>query len=88
MLLRRFILAATLAGAAFALLMEPATAQMPMPAMKFGAGPKQKTPDELAKEKAIDDAYRAANKKIPDKTVANDPWGNVRSIPSTGNGKQ
>jgi len=83
-MVRKFILA----GAAVALLMGPAAAQMPMPGMKFDNAPKQLTPEERARRKAIDDAYQAANRKIPDKSVAIDPWGNVRSLPSTGNGKQ
>jgi hypothetical protein len=87
MLLRRFILAGALAGAATGLLVGPAAAQMPMPGMKLNNAPKVKTPDELARERAVDEAYKAATKKIPDK-VANDPWGNVRSAPSTGTGKQ
>jgi hypothetical protein len=87
MLLRKFILAAALAGAACALLMGPAAAQMPMPGMKLNNAPKVKTPEELARDKAVDEAYKAANKKIPDK-VANDPWGNIRSAPTTANGKQ
>jgi hypothetical protein len=87
MLLRKFILAGAMAGAALALLMAPAAAQMPMPGMKLNNAPKVKTPEELARDKAVDEAYKAANKKIPDK-VANDPWGNIRSAPSTGTGKQ
>jgi hypothetical protein len=88
MLLRKFILAGMLAGAAVGFLMGPAAAQMPMPGMKMNNAPKVKTPDELAKERAIDEAYKAANKKIPDK-VANDPWGNIRSAPTTtGSGQQ
>ena len=86
-MVRKFILAGVLGGAAVALLIGPAAAQMPMPGMKFGSGPRVLTPEEQAKQKAIDDAYQAANKKIPEKSVASDPWGNVRPNPSTGNGK-
>ena len=86
-MVRSFLLAGVLAGAAVTPLIGPAAAQMPMPGMKFGNGPKVLTPEEQAKQKAIDDAYQAANKKIPEKNAANDPWGNVRPNPSTGNGK-
>ena len=78
-MLRKLILA----GAVIALVTGPAAAQMPMPGMSLHNGPKQLTPEELAKQKAIDDAYKAASKKIPQKEVANDPWGNVRPLPPT-----
>jgi hypothetical protein len=77
-----------LAGAAVALLTGYAAAQMPMPKMSFGNGPKQLSPEERAKQKAIDDAYREAQKKIPNKQVANDPWGSVRPNPSTVKGNR
>ena len=69
-----------LAGAIVALLAAPAAAQMPM-GMNFKNEPKKLTPEELAKRKALDDAYNAATKKIPDKQ-ANDPWASVRPNPS------
>jgi hypothetical protein len=78
-MLRKLILA----GSVIALVTGPAAAQMPMPSMSLHNGPKQLTPEEQAKQKAIDDAYKAATQKIPDKQVANDPWGNVRSLPPT-----
>ncbi len=71
-----------LAGAIIALLTGAASAQMPMPGMTLGNGPKQLTPEERAKQKAIDDAYKAATKKIPEKKTPDDPWGNVRPNPS------
>jgi hypothetical protein len=37
------------------------------------------TPEQLERQKAIDNAYRAATKKIPDKKRAVDPWGDLRS---------
>jgi hypothetical protein len=37
---------------------------------------------ELQQQKKLDDAYRAASKKIPDQK-ANDPWAEVRPSPST-----
>jgi hypothetical protein len=77
-----------LAGAALALLTGYAAAQMPMPGMSFKNAPKQLTPEERAKQKAIDDAYREATKKIPDKQVADDPWGGVRPNPSAATSKR
>lgn len=82
-MLRKLILA----GAVIALVTGPAAAQMPMPSMSLHNEPKPLTPEEQAKQKALDDAYKAATKKIPDKQVADDPWGNVRSVPSTAKSK-
>jgi hypothetical protein len=79
-MLRRFALAGALTAAAIAVLTAPAAAQLPM-GMNFKNEPKQMTPEERARRKAIDDAYNAANKKIPDKQ-ANDPWASVRPNPS------
>jgi hypothetical protein len=70
-----------LAGAFAVLLTGVAEAQMPMPGISLGNGPKQLTPDEQAKQKAIDEAYRAASKKIPDKNAPDDPWASVRPNP-------
>jgi hypothetical protein len=75
-MLRKFALAA----ATVAVLTVPAAAQLPM-GMNFKNEPKHLTPEELAKRKALDDAYNAATKKIPDKQV-NDPWASVRPNPS------
>jgi hypothetical protein len=78
-MLRKFILA----GAATALLTGAASAQMPMPSISLGEDKPPPTEEQLAKQKALDDAYKAATKKIPNKTVADDPWGSVRPNPST-----
>ena len=75
-MLRKFLWA----GAIVVVLTAPAAAQLPM-GMNFKNGPKQMTPEERARQKAVDDAYNAANKKIPDKQ-ANDPWASVRRNPS------
>jgi hypothetical protein len=40
------------------------------------------TPDEIARQQKIDEAYKSATKKIPDQQV-NDPWATVRA-PSAG----
>jgi hypothetical protein len=76
-MLRKFLLA----GAIIAVLTAPAAAQFPMPGVTLKDQPKTETPEERARRKAIDDAYNAANKKIPDKQVA-DPWASVRPNPS------
>jgi len=36
------------------------------------------TPQEKEKQKALDEAYRSAIGKIPDKQKPADPWGNIR----------
>jgi hypothetical protein len=72
-----------LAGAALALLTGAASAQMPMPGISLGRDKPQQTEQEIAKQKAIDDAYKSATKKIPDKKSADDPWATVRPNPST-----
>jgi hypothetical protein len=79
MLLRRLILA----GMAAALLTVPAVAQMPSPSFPLNKGPKELTPAERAKQKAIDDAYRAALPKIQEKKGPTDPWAGVRPDPAS-----
>ena len=39
---------------------------------------RQLTPEEKEKQKALDNAYRSAIGKIPDKQKPADPWGNIR----------
>jgi len=47
------------------------------------------TQEEINKQKASDDAYKAAMKKIPDKASTTDPWGNIRpGAPTTAKNKQ
>ncbi len=73
----RFVYAAGLAAAAAVLLVHPASAQtlgMGIPLNQDQA----KSPEQIEKQKQIDDAYKATLKKIPD-AKANDPWGNMRS---------
>ncbi|HYV71841.1 MAG TPA: hypothetical protein VE970_17250 [Pseudolabrys sp.] len=43
--------------------------------------------EEKEKQKAIDDAYRSAIEKLPEKKKSADPWEGVRSTPSR-QGKQ
>jgi hypothetical protein len=46
-------------------------------------GDQRKDPEEIAREKAIEQDYNEAASKIPDKKPAtNDPWGGVRSAPA------
>jgi hypothetical protein len=37
-----------------------------------------KSPEQIEKQKAIEEAYKATLKKIPDAKQSNDPWGGVR----------
>jgi hypothetical protein len=77
-MLRKLILAAFVLG----LGADTALAQMPM-GLSLGHNDKpQLTPEQRAKQKEIDDAYRAATAKIPSKKVT-DPWGDVRPTPGT-----
>jgi hypothetical protein len=72
------------AGVIVIVLTGVAAAQLPMPGISLGGDNKRKlTPDEIAKQKATDSAYRAALDKIPEKKTTVDPWGNIRSAPST-----
>lgn len=41
------------------------------------------TEEERARRQAIDDAYKAKIKQIPDQKASSDPWGSVRSAPAT-----
>ena len=66
------------AGAALALLTGTAYAQFPMPSVSLGGDKPPPTPEQLERQKAIDNAYNNATKKIPDKKEAADPWGTVR----------
>src|SRR5579863_4302338 len=66
--------------AATAVLAGPAAAQFPMPSINL-EHEKQRTPEEIEHDKAIDRAYKSATKKIPDQSAANDPWATVRPPP-------
>ena len=66
--------------AIFALLTASASAQMISP---FTAPAKRSlTPEEIEKEKAKDQAYKAASEKVPDKKGPADPWGSIRPDPA------
>ena len=73
----------TLTAAVMALLTGAAFAQLPMPGLKFSPDRPPLTPEEKEKQKAVDDAYKSAIKKIPDKKKSADPWENIRPNPST-----
>jgi hypothetical protein len=68
---------------ALALLATSAFAQMPMPSVSLqGEKKRALTPEEQERQKQIDNDYKAAASKIPDKK-ANDPWAAIRPAPST-----
>jgi hypothetical protein len=70
------------AGVIVLLLTGAAAAQLPMPGISLGGDNKRKlTPEELEAQKQRDKDYKAAMDKIPDKKIANDPWGDIRSAP-------
>jgi hypothetical protein len=61
-----------------------AFAQQLMPGLSLHPDKPPLTPEEREKQKAIDDAYKSAIKKLPDKKKpADDPWGNIRSTTTT-----
>ena len=63
---------------------EIAFAQQLMPGLSLHPDKPPLTPEEQEKRKAVDDAYKAAIKKLPDKKqTADDPWGNIRSTTTT-----
>jgi len=70
------------AGAALVLMTGAAAAQgFPMPSLSLGKDKPPPTQEEIDRQKAIDNAYNSATKKIPDKQGPADPWGTVRSNP-------
>ena len=81
--LRKFIHA----GAIVALLTGAASAQF-TPGISLTPEDRPLTPEDKEKRKAVDDAYKSAIEKIPDKQKFVDPWGNIRpNPPSSANGK-
>ena len=69
----RVLLAATI----IALLAGPACAQS-QPIPQYGDTDKTKSPQEIAADRAAEQAYKKSLGNIPDQG-ATDPWGNVRS---------
>jgi hypothetical protein len=68
-------LAVLLGGAAFA--------QQMMPGINLHSDSRPLTPEEEAKRKAVDDAYRSTLQKLPEKKKSADPWDNMRSTTTT-----
>jgi hypothetical protein len=81
-MLKKIIQAAVI----IAILTGPAAAQVPL---NFPTGASRPlTPEEIERQNAIDNAYKSATKKIPDKKPVADPWGDVRPNPATAKNKQ
>ena len=59
----------------------PAFAQSMMPGFKLN-DTKELSEDEIARNKANEDAAKAARAKIPDAKVSSDPWATVRTEPA------
>lgn len=60
-----------------AVLAGPAYAQMP--AMNLLTDRPALTSEEIERQKALDEAYQSAIKKVPAQKPSTDPWGNVRA---------
>ena len=52
-----------------------------MPPISLRGNQRTLTPEERARQKQIDDDYKAASKQVPDQK-ANDPWAFVRPTPT------
>jgi hypothetical protein len=80
------------AGVIVALLVGAAAAQQPQQPLQPSIPLNQKRPptqEEIDRQKAADDAYDAAIKKIPEKKSSADPWGTIRpSSPTASKSKQ
>lgn len=72
---------AMLVGAMTAPVALPVFAQGMMPGFKLN-DTKQLSEDEIARNKANEDAAKAARAKIPDAKVSSDPWASVRTEPA------
>jgi hypothetical protein len=68
-------------GAIIVLWAGTALAQMG-PGMSLHEEGRRLDPEEEAKRKAVDDAYKSTMEKIPHQK-SNDPWGNIRSTTKT-----
>ena len=75
----RRVALATAAATLVALLPAGAAAQLPM-GLSLGHNDKPApTPEQLQKQRALDNAYKSAKEKIPEKNAATaDPWGGIR----------
>jgi hypothetical protein len=54
-----------------------------MPGISLVPDRRPLTAEEQEKRKAVDDAYRSAIAKVPDKKKSADPWGEIRSTTTT-----
>jgi hypothetical protein len=75
-----------LAGAIAALAAASASAQVPISPFK-ALEKRPLTQEEIDKQKALDDAYKSATAKVPEKRV-DDPWATVRPPPNPPKDKQ
>jgi hypothetical protein len=69
-----------LAGA-LVLMVSNASAQVPEPSVSPWQKKRLTPSEERERQKKLDDAYKAASKKIPDQK-SNDPWAPVRPAPT------
>ena len=77
-----------LATFAIALLIGPAVAQIGGMNL-LDDYDRKKSQEEIDKEKAADEAYKSAMKKVPDqKKATNDPWADVRGMSESKSQKQ
>jgi len=76
------------AGAIFVLSAGTASAQDYQPGMGRYQDSRPLDPEQQAKRKAVDDAYKSLMEKIPDNKKTYDPWGNIRSTTTTSSSKQ
>jgi hypothetical protein len=79
---RKFIEFLGGASATIVALTGTASAQF-MPGINLAPDSRLLTPEEQEKRKAVDDAYKSAIAKVPDKKKSADPWGDVRSTTTT-----
>ena len=71
------------AGVIVMLLSGTAFAQSMRPGINLTPGNWPLSPEEQARQKAVDDAYRSAIEKLPDKKKSADPWDSIRPAPSS-----
>jgi hypothetical protein len=77
------------AAAILAVLTGTASAQSPLqPKFSIGADRPPLSPEEQARQDAIDKAYKSATNKIPDRKAPADPWSEVRPAPATPSAKR
>jgi hypothetical protein len=69
------------------LLAGTALAQSMRPGVNFMNDKPPPSKEEKERQKAVDDAYKSAIEKLPDKRKSADPWESIRS-PSQRQGKQ